>query len=133
MITMFCDFCQFSAKIIGVFLKNQCYDHIFAKTSSSLSKNGNIFAKFFSENIFKIITSVTGFTISFGNFQACPLHPGEDWQEDKKLNLILSKVQEHQQSLRENGSSLPPSAGEQLRQLDLITLLLRRNFNLPVI
>ena len=35
----------------------------------------------------------------------CPLHPGEDWEEDKKLNLILSKVQEHQQSLREPGSS----------------------------
>ena len=33
----------------------------------------------------------------------CPLHPGADWQEDKKLNLILSKVQEHQQSLREPG------------------------------
>ena len=30
----------------------------------------------------------------------CPLHPDEDWQEDEKLNLILSKVQEHQQSLR---------------------------------
>ena len=25
---------------------------------------------------------------------------GADWQEDKKLNLILSKVQEHQSSLR---------------------------------
>jgi hypothetical protein len=24
-ITIFCDFCQFSAKKIGVFLKNQCY------------------------------------------------------------------------------------------------------------
>ena len=34
----------------------------------------------------------------------CPLHPGEDWEEDKKLNLILSKVQEHQQSLRDPGS-----------------------------
>ena len=43
--------------------------------------------------------------------QVCPLHPGEDWQEDKKLNLILSKVQEHQQSLRENGS-MTPSIGK---------------------
>ena len=33
--------------------------------------------------------------------ETCPLHPGDDWQEDKKLNLILSKVQEHQQSLRQ--------------------------------
>jgi hypothetical protein len=30
MITIFCDFGQFSAKKIGVFLKNQCYDQIFA-------------------------------------------------------------------------------------------------------
>jgi hypothetical protein len=29
MITIFCDFCQFSAKKIG-FFKNQCYDQIFA-------------------------------------------------------------------------------------------------------
>jgi len=33
--------------------------------------------------------------------ETCPLHPGQDWQEDEKLNLILSKGQEHQQSLRE--------------------------------
>jgi hypothetical protein len=32
--------------------------------------------------------------------QSCPLHPDKDWQEDKKLNLIMSKVQEHQSSLR---------------------------------
>jgi hypothetical protein len=30
MITIFCDFRQFSAKKIGVFLKNQCYCQIFA-------------------------------------------------------------------------------------------------------
>jgi hypothetical protein len=30
MTTIFCDFCQFSAEKIGVFLKNQCYDQIFA-------------------------------------------------------------------------------------------------------
>ncbi len=43
--------------------------------------------------------------------QSCPLHPDEDWQEDKKLNLILCKVQEHQQSLRhESGKAncIPP-------------------------
>jgi hypothetical protein len=38
MITIFCDFCQFSAKKLCVFLKNQCYAQIFAKNSSSLSK-----------------------------------------------------------------------------------------------
>jgi hypothetical protein len=43
----------------GVFLINQCYDQIFSKSSSSLSKKiANNFAKFFGENIFKIITSV---------------------------------------------------------------------------
>jgi hypothetical protein len=57
-IIIFCVFCHFSAQKIGVFLKNQCYDQIFAKTSSSLNKNANIFAKFFAKNIFKIITSV---------------------------------------------------------------------------
>ena len=38
--------------------------------------------------------------------QTCPLHPGEDWEEDKKLNLILSKVQEHQSSLRSTETSV---------------------------
>jgi hypothetical protein len=43
---------------IGVFLKNQCYDRIFEKTSISLSKKRQFFDKFFGENILKIITSV---------------------------------------------------------------------------
>jgi hypothetical protein len=33
---------------------------MFAKTSSSLIKGANFFSEFFSENIFKIITSVPG-------------------------------------------------------------------------
>jgi hypothetical protein len=37
---------------IGVFLKNQCYEQIFAKTSSSLSKNANFSPKRSGENIF---------------------------------------------------------------------------------
>jgi hypothetical protein len=44
MITIFCNFWQFSAKI-GFFLKNLCYDQIFSVTSSSLSKTGQYFAK----------------------------------------------------------------------------------------
>jgi hypothetical protein len=47
MITIFCDFRQFSAKQIAVFLKNQCYDQIFAKSSSSLSKKRQYFRKIF--------------------------------------------------------------------------------------
>jgi hypothetical protein len=31
MITIFCDFWQFSVKKISVFLKNKCYDHNFAE------------------------------------------------------------------------------------------------------
>jgi hypothetical protein len=50
---------QFSAILatfwrkIGVFLINQCYDHIFAKIAIVWAKNGNIFAKFFGKNISK--------------------------------------------------------------------------------
>jgi hypothetical protein len=51
MIIIFCDFRQFSAEKNGVFLKIQSYDQIFAKASSSLSKNANIFANVFGENI----------------------------------------------------------------------------------
>jgi hypothetical protein len=58
MITNFCDFfCQFSAKKLAFFLKIQCYDHFFAKTSSRYVVSEK-HAKFFGENIFKIITSV---------------------------------------------------------------------------
>jgi hypothetical protein len=31
MITIFCDFCQYSAEKLYFFLKNQCYDKIFGK------------------------------------------------------------------------------------------------------
>jgi hypothetical protein len=59
MITIFCDFCQFSAKKLAFFSKTNVMITIFAKTSRSLSKkNANFFANFFVENILKIITSV---------------------------------------------------------------------------
>jgi hypothetical protein len=58
MIEYFCNFCPFSAKKIGVFLKTQCYDQIFANTSSTLSKIRQIWRHFFGENISKITTSV---------------------------------------------------------------------------
>jgi hypothetical protein len=61
MITIFCYFCKSLAKIIGVYLKNQCYHHIFAKTSIRLSQTTAIyFARCFGENNLKIITSVPG-------------------------------------------------------------------------
>jgi hypothetical protein len=46
-ITILRDFRQFSAKKFGVFLINQCYDQIFAKTSSSVSKKRQDFRRNF--------------------------------------------------------------------------------------
>jgi CHAT domain-containing protein len=43
---------------IGAFLKSQCYDPLLAEFSSDLRQNAILFANFFAENIFKIITSV---------------------------------------------------------------------------
>ena len=37
--------------------------------------------------------------------QTCPLDPDQETEQDRKLNLILSKVQEHQSSLRLTRSS----------------------------
>jgi hypothetical protein len=51
MITIFCDFSQFSAKKLAFFSKTTVMIKIFAKTSSSLNKKRQFFAKFFSENI----------------------------------------------------------------------------------
>jgi hypothetical protein len=47
-------------KKIGVFLKHQCHDPILHNLALFWAKNANFFAKFFSENILKIITSVPG-------------------------------------------------------------------------
>jgi hypothetical protein len=43
MITIFCDDLSLFCEKIGVFLKNQCYDQLFAKTSCSLSKKRQYF------------------------------------------------------------------------------------------
>jgi hypothetical protein len=43
---------------IAAFLKNQCYDRIFAKTSSGLSIKRQYYRLFVGKNILKIITSV---------------------------------------------------------------------------
>jgi hypothetical protein len=61
MITNFCDFCKFSAKKIGVFSQKPMLSSQFLQKLEVLrAKNANIFAKFFGENIFKIIASVPG-------------------------------------------------------------------------
>jgi hypothetical protein len=58
MITIFCDFCQFSAKKLAFFSKS----NVMIKNLHNLAlfwvKNANIFANVFGENILKIITSV---------------------------------------------------------------------------
>jgi hypothetical protein len=45
MITIFCDFCQFSAKKIGVFLKNQCYDNNFLRFLTIFGEKIGVFLK----------------------------------------------------------------------------------------
>jgi hypothetical protein len=52
-------FLIFSEKIC-VFLKYQCYAQFFSKFGFVLSQKRQFFAKFFGENILKIITSVPG-------------------------------------------------------------------------
>jgi hypothetical protein len=52
MVTIFCDFCRFSANKIGVFLKNQCYDKVFFITQLCFVSNTPIFSPIFLAKIF---------------------------------------------------------------------------------
>jgi hypothetical protein len=54
---IFCDFRQFSAQKIGVFLKNQCYDQNFAYFSFVLSQKRHFFSLNFLTKIFLKITT----------------------------------------------------------------------------
>jgi hypothetical protein len=56
MITIFCDFSQFSAKKLAFFLNTNVMINFF----QNLVKNAKFFANFFGENILKIITTVPG-------------------------------------------------------------------------
>jgi hypothetical protein len=58
MITIFCDFCQFSAKKLSFFSKTNVVINILHNLALFRVKNANFFAEFFGENILKIITSV---------------------------------------------------------------------------
>jgi hypothetical protein len=51
MITIFCDFCQFSAKKLAFFSKTNVVINFFSKSSSSLSKKRQYFRQIFGENI----------------------------------------------------------------------------------
>jgi hypothetical protein len=60
MITIFCDFCQFSAKKLAFFPKTNVMIKYLHYLALFRVKNAKIFAIFFCQNIFKIITSVPG-------------------------------------------------------------------------
>jgi hypothetical protein len=51
MIALFCDFCQFLAKKLTFFSKTNVMIKFFQKLAVVLSKNANIFDKFFGKNI----------------------------------------------------------------------------------
>jgi hypothetical protein len=54
MITIFCDFCQFYAKTLAFFLKNNDrYDPLSAKFSSVLHQKRQFFRRFFLQKIFR--------------------------------------------------------------------------------
>jgi hypothetical protein len=53
MIANLCEFCQFSANQIGVFLKNRCYDQLVSKFSFVLSQKRQFFGENFSAKIFR--------------------------------------------------------------------------------
>jgi hypothetical protein len=75
MITIFSDFCQFSAKKICIVLKTQRYDKMFAKTSSGLSKNA-IFCHKFCETVLKIVTLVPEPSLSVSTLlKRCRIQP----------------------------------------------------------
>jgi hypothetical protein len=60
MITIFCDFSQFSAKKLAFFLNTNAMINFFQNLALFCVKKANFFATFFVENILKIITSVPG-------------------------------------------------------------------------
>jgi hypothetical protein len=60
MITIFCDFWQISAKKLAFFSKNNVMIKFLYNLALFWVKNANFFAKFFVENILKIITLVPG-------------------------------------------------------------------------
>jgi hypothetical protein len=62
MITIFCDFWQFSVKKMAFFSKTNVMIKILNNLALFWVKNANFFAEFFGENILRIITSVPGKT-----------------------------------------------------------------------
>jgi hypothetical protein len=67
MITIFCDFSQFSAKKMAFFINTNVRINFFQNLALFRVKNANFFSKFFGENIYKIITSVPGHPAPLSN------------------------------------------------------------------
>jgi hypothetical protein len=67
MITIFCDFPQFSAKKLAFFSKTNVMIKILHNLALFGVKNAIFFAEFFGKNIWKIITSVPGHTQIYKN------------------------------------------------------------------
>jgi hypothetical protein len=72
MITIFCDLWQFSAKQLAFFSKTNVMIKFLQKLAVVWAKIANILAKFFGENIFKIITSVPDW-MNFDPLDDCSL------------------------------------------------------------
>jgi hypothetical protein len=84
MITNFCDFCKFLAKILAFFSKPMLQSNFNKKLAVVWTENANIFANFFVESILKIKTSVPGrwrFSETLGRMFLLSLI----WQRSQKL------------------------------------------------
>jgi hypothetical protein len=64
MITIFCDFQQFSAKKLALFTKTNVKIKFLNNLALFWVKNANFFADFFGENILKSITAVPGAAVT---------------------------------------------------------------------
>jgi hypothetical protein len=61
MITIFCDFRQFTAKKLAFFSKTNVLIKVLQKLAAVCAKNARLFANFFGENIIKIGPRMSGF------------------------------------------------------------------------
>jgi hypothetical protein len=78
--------------IFGVFLKYKCYDQFFSQFSFGLSQKRQFFAKFFGENILKIISSVPGLFYSIEYI--FPIFPIFPYQEKSGNPALVSNLVE---------------------------------------
>jgi hypothetical protein len=87
MITIFCDFSQFSAKKLAFFLNTNAMINFFQNLVLFWVKNADFFAKFFGENILKSITSVPGRAETINELQEIQLLRNQWLPTELKLDL----------------------------------------------